>query len=117
MYNVSSVIKNRLERGASMDIHSLGMDSTQFYPYGSYEEIPEDIRETFESDYETYNSEGLPPGAICSPGFDAVDAAVNPNSTSYFYFCHGTGDDGENTSYYASSLYEHQANLVAAGLS
>lgn len=116
MYNVSSVIQNRLERGASMDIHTLGMDSTQFYPYGSYEEIPEDIRETFESDYETYNSEGLPPGAICSPGFDAIDAAVNPNSTNYFYFCHGAGADGDNTSYYASSFYEHQANLVAAGL-
>ncbi len=117
MYNVSSVIQNRLERGASMDIYSLGMDSTQFYPYRSYEEIPEDMRETFTSAYETYNSEGLPPGAICSPGFYAIDAAVNPNSTNYFYFCHGSGADGDNTSYYASNLYEHQANLVAAGLS
>lgn len=116
MYNVSSVIHNRLERGASMDIYTLGMDSTQFYPYTSYEDIPEDMRETFESAYETYDSEGLPPGAICSPGLDAITAAVNPNSTNYFYFCHGSGADGEITSYYAQSLYEHQANLVAAGL-
>lgn len=117
MYNVASVIENRLERGASMDIHTLGMDSTQFYPYGSFEEIPEDIRETFQSAYETYDSEGLPPGAIGSPGLDAITAAVNPNSTNYFYFCHGLGADGESVSYYASSFYEHQANLVAAGLS
>lgn len=116
MFNVASVIENRLERGASMDIHTLGMDSTQFYPYNSYEEIPEDIRETFESAYETYDREGLPPGAICSPGLDAITAAVNPNSTNYFYFCHGLGADGEITSYYAESFYEHQANLVAAGL-
>lgn len=117
MYNVSSVIKNRLERGASMDIYTLGMDSTHFYPYGSYEEIPEDIRETFQSAYETYNSEGLPPGAICSPGLDAITAAVAPNSTNYFYFCHGKGADGEITSYYAETLLQHQANLAAAGLS
>ena len=116
MYNVSSVIKNRLERGASMDIYTLGMDSTHFYPYGSYEEVPEDIRETFESAYETYNSEGLPPGAICSPGLDAITAAVAPNATNYFYFCHGLGADGVVTSYYAESLLQHQANLAAAGL-
>lgn len=116
MYNVSSVIKNRLERGASMDIYTLGMDSTHFYPYSSYEDIPEDIRETFQSAYETYDSEGLPPGAICSPGLDAITAAVNPNATNYFYFCHGTGEDGEITSYYAETLLQHQANLAAAGL-
>lgn len=117
MYNVSSVIHNRLERGASMDIYTLGMDSTQFYPYGSYEEIPEDMRETFESAYETYDSEGLPPGAIGCPGLDAITAAVNPNTTNYFYFCHGSGVDGDNTSYYAENILQHQANLVAAGLS
>lgn len=116
MYNVASVIENRLERGASMDIYTLGMDSTQFYPYSSFEEIPEDIRDTFESAYETYDSEGLPPGAICSPGLDAITAAVNPNSTNYFYFCHGEGSDGEATSYYAETLLQHQANLAAAGL-
>ena len=116
MYNVASVIENRLERGASMDIYTLGMDSTQFYPYDSFEEIPEDIRETFESAYETYDSEGLPPGAICSPGLDAITAAVAPNSTHYFYFCHGVDADGEITSYYAESMLQHQANLAAAGL-
>ena len=117
MFNVASVIKNRLERGAEMDIYTLGMDSTQFYPYGDYDEIPDDLKADFESAYETYNSEGLPPGAICSPGLDALTAAVAPNATSYFYFCHGTNADGTTTSYYASSLYEHQANLIAAGLS
>ena len=117
MYNVASVIENRLERGASMDIYTLGMDSTQFYPYHTYEDVPEDIRETFESAYETYQSEGLPPGAICSPGLDAITAAVNPNPTNYFYFCHGTNADGTSSSYYAETLLQHQANLVAAGLS
>ena len=116
MYNVASVIENRLDRGASMDIYTLGMDSTQFYPYHTYEDIPADIRETFESAYETYDFEGLPPGAICSPGLDAITAAVNPNPTNYFYFCHGTNADGTTTSYYAESLLQHQANLVAAGL-
>lgn len=116
MYNVSSVIHNRLERGASMDIYTLGMDSTHFYPYHTYEDVPEDIRETFTSAYETYNNEGLPPGAIGSAGLDAITAAVTPNSTNYFYFCHGTNDDGTVTSYYAETMNQHQANLMAAGL-
>ena len=116
MYNVASVIKNRLERGSEMDIYALGMDSTHFYPYHSLEEVPEDMRDTFESDYETYNSEGLPPGAICSPGLEAITAAVAPNNTNYFYFCHGTDEEGNVTCYYAENLYQHQANLAAAGL-
>ena len=40
MYNVASVIENRLERGASMDIYTLGMDSTQFYPYHTTRMFP-----------------------------------------------------------------------------
>jgi UPF0755 protein len=29
---------------------------------------------------------GLPPGPICSPGLDALRAAVTPARTSYLYF-------------------------------
>ena len=116
MYNISSVIYNRLERGSQQNIHSLGMDSTQFYPYSSAEDVPENLKDTFVSDYETYDNQGLPPGAICSPGLDALSAAVNPNSTNYFYFCHGQNSDGSVTSYYAETLSEHQNNLYEAGL-
>ena len=57
--------------------------------------------------YNTYSATGLTPGAICNPGMDAIKAALNPNDTGYYYFCH----DEDGNAYYASTIYEHNANL------
>lgn len=40
----------------------------------------------YESPYNTYRIDGLPPGPICNPGMDALSAAVAPASTSFLYF-------------------------------
>lgn len=117
MYKVSSVIYNRLSFGVSQDIHSLGLDSTLYYPYKSAEDVPEEIRDTFKSAYGTYDTTGLPPGAICSPSAQALCAAASPADTDYLYFCHGTDDEGNVTAYYATTFYEHQNNIMLAGLS
>ncbi len=112
MYNVSSVIHNRLDYGANYDIHTLGMDSTAFYPYKNIDAVPEDIRDTFESAYDTYDKEGLPPSAICSPSAEALIATLVPNDTDYLYFCHSA----EGEAYYAVTFGEHLTNLSKAGL-
>lgn len=112
MYLVSSVLHNRLENGAQYDIYTLDCDSTMYYPYRTKEQVPEDQRETFVSTYNTYNLGGLPAGPICNPGLDAVKAALNPESTNYYYFCH----DAEGNAYYARTSSEHEQNLVKAGL-
>ncbi|MBR4627962.1 MAG: endolytic transglycosylase MltG [Ruminococcus sp.] len=36
--------------------------------------------------YDTYVGEGLPPGAICNPGIDAIDAVLDAIPTEYRYF-------------------------------
>ena len=113
MYNVASVIHNRLDYGFDHDIHTLDMDSTAFYPYSSKESIPEDIADTFVSKYNTYNVKGLPPSAINSPSVDALLATLLPNDTDYLYFCHSA----EGDSYFATTFTEHQENLRKAGLS
>ena len=112
MYLVSSVLHNRLENGAQYDIYTLDCDSTMYYPYRTKEQVPEGQRETFVSTYNTYNLGGLPAGPICNPGLDAVKAALNPESTNYYYFCH----DAEGNAYYARTSSEHEQNLVKAGL-
>ncbi len=63
--------------------------------------------------YDTYKGEGLPPGAICNPGIDAIEAVLYPKDTKYYYFCSNV-----NTGkfYYAEDLVEHEENLEAAGI-
>jgi len=39
-----------------------------------------------ESAYNTYQHAGLPPGPICNPGMDALQAAMHPAQTNYLYF-------------------------------
>ena len=36
--------------------------------------------------YNTYYADGLPPGAIASPGHDALDASFHPAQTDYIFF-------------------------------
>ena len=57
--------------------------------------------------YDTYTSSGLPPGAICNPGADAIEAALYPESTDYYYFY--SNMDTKQT-YFAKTLKEHEAN-------
>lgn len=111
MYKVSSVFHNRLKSQKPELLH-LDSDPTVFYPYHKKSLVPESIRETYQSRYDTYTVEGLPPGPICNPGMDAIDAALNPATTSYYYFCH----DANGKAYYARTASEHQANLKKAGL-
>ena len=110
MYIISAILHNRLEKGESMDIYTLGCDSTMYYPYENRADAPEG----YTSDYNTYEISGLPAGPICSPGIDAIKAAVSPSNegADYYYFCH----DENGTPYYARNAAEHQENLIAAGL-
>ncbi len=111
MYEVSSVFHNRLESDKQTLLH-LSSDSTIYYPYRKLSLVPENIRDTYKSRYDTYLIEGLPPGPICSPGMDAIDAALNPASTHYYYFCH----DANGKAYYARTAVGHEINLKKAGL-
>lgn len=63
--------------------------------------------------YDTYQGAGLPPGPICNPGLDAINAVLYPAETDYYYFCSNL-ETGEF--YYAETLDEHNQNLVEAGL-
>ncbi|HSX00999.1 MAG TPA: endolytic transglycosylase MltG, partial [Candidatus Saccharimonas sp.] len=51
---------------------------------------------------------GLPPGPICNPGLDALNAVAHPAATDYLYFL--AGKDGKT--YFARTLAEHEANIA-----
>lgn len=125
MYVISSVFYNRLNtidtEGISpygdYDLNKLKSDATLYYPYSAQDDIPSEIAATFKSNYNTYNIIGLPPGAICNPGLDAIDAAINPDDTSYYYFCHRSATTTQEAkAYYATTFAEHEVNMAEAGL-
>lgn len=58
-----------------------------------------------ESLYNTYKYKGLPPGPICNPGFEAIEAAVYPVANEYWYFL--TTPNGEVI--YSKTHDEHVA--------
>ena len=91
-HDIASVIYNRLNPDNNETLGKLQMDSTVQY---TLEERKEHLTQSdleVDTPYNTYIHSGLPAGPICNPGKAAIDAALYPNSTTYFYFA--LGEDG-----------------------
>lgn len=89
---VASVIYNRLDR----DMY-LQMDSIIAYIHKEDKVIATYGDIAVESDYNPYKNKGLPPGPICSPGEEAIKAALEPADTKYLYFVNSDKLDGSLT--------------------
>ena len=105
---IAGIIYNRLEDGIKLQ-----MDSTYFYvedDIASY--VGEENTDSYKEIYDTYTCYSLPQGPVCNPGMFAINAALYPEETGYYYFCH---DNAGNT-YYATNYSDHLANCRKAGL-
>lgn len=78
---ISSVIHNRLNAGMP-----LGIDATILYLYPDHEGGPTVEMLEQDSPYNTRVYTGLTPTPICSPGLASLRAALQPESTSYYYY-------------------------------
>jgi UPF0755 protein len=63
------------------------------------------------SPYNTYSNKGLPPGPICTPSIETIDAVLNAPKTSYLYFVASSNFDG--SSVFSSTLSQHLKNAKA----
>ncbi|MBQ8027102.1 MAG: endolytic transglycosylase MltG, partial [Clostridia bacterium] len=106
MGKVSSVIHNRLNNPSSYP--TLGCDSTKKYVNNYLAPVlGSTAASSYLNGYDTNSiRSGLPVGPICNPGVDAIEAALNPDDTNYFYFCHN--DAGKI--YMAETYSQFQAN-------
>lgn len=109
MKAVSSVIHNRLKN--SVKFPTLGCDSTAIYVSNYVKPVVGGSRGNYYlSKYDTAANRGLPPGPICNPGIDAIEAALYPSDTNYYYFLH----DNSGKIYMAKTQKEHESNYVLA---
>lgn len=92
--HISSVIWNRINGGMQLQ-----MDVTQFYLEDALLDGQE--KETYAPYYDTYQTEALPEGPICSPSQAAIEAALHPADTSDLFFFYD-----EEGNYYFSEDYE-----------
>lgn len=87
MKDVSSVIHNRLKN--SVNFPTLGCDATRVYIEKKVRSVVGGAKANYYlSQYDTSAVKGLPPGPICNPGIDAIEAALYPSDTKYYYFQH-----------------------------
>lgn len=108
---VASVFYNRLNNPDEYPL--LQSDPTTNYVEEIIKPNIEFKSEAMFKAYDTYQGAGLPPGPICNPGLDAINAVLYPAESDYYYFCSNL-ETGEF--FYAETLDEHNQNLVEAGL-
>lgn len=103
---ISGIIWNRLNNGMRLQI-----DATMQYTRGKVDgrwwgsiELEEKSKD---SPYNTYLYKGLPPTPICSPGIDAIEAALTPAETECLFYLHDSGGQ----IHCAKTYEEHQENI------
>lgn len=108
---IAGVFWNRLNRGMKLDA-----DPTTQYAVGKSGDwwpnldkagiVPKDLQHP----YNTYTIPALPPGPICNPGLDAIQAAIAPAEHDYLYFVAKNDGTGEHA--FAKTLEEQLQNQV-----
>ena len=97
---IAGVFVNRMRIG-------MPLQSDPTVIYGMYDQFNGNLTKQDlmrDTPYNTYTRHGLPPSPICLPGFDVIEAALNPAETNAFYFV-AKGDN--KTHHFSKTLKEH----------
>lgn len=105
-YRIASVIYNRLFNWGNNPRY-LNIDATVIYALGGKTNLTtEDM--AVDSPYNTYTNTGLTPGPIANPGLASIEAALNPESTSYYYY---VLDPNTGVHQFSATLEEHEKKI------
>lgn len=102
---VASVIYNRLDEPMRLQV-----DATVQYAQGEHSErlLFSDLE--VDSDWNTYERDGLPPTPISAPGRSAIEAAADPDDTDYLYYVVNDLETGSHA--FAETQAGHEANVA-----
>ena len=95
---IASVLVNRLRKGMPLQC-----DPTVIYGLENFDGDLTRENLLTQHPYNTYEFKGLPPGPICNPGLDSLEAVLNAPETSYLYFV--SRNDG--THEFSATLRDH----------
>lgn len=109
---ISSVFHNRLKIGQILQSDATVQYARVYQGIGRTTSVLYKDLE-IESPYNTYKYQGLPPGPICSPRKDSIEAALYPEDTKYLYFF--ATPDGVNI--YNETFEGHQRDQNKYGVS
>ncbi len=106
-HRIASVIYNRLYNWGSNPAY-LNIDAAIFYALGEHKSAltAEDLQ--IDSPYNTYIYPGLVPGPISNPGLDSIKAALDPESTVYYYY---VLNPAVGTHDFSKTLAEHEKKV------
>lgn len=99
---VSGILWNRIDAGIPLQV-----DAPFIYLLGKESKELTKTDLATKSLYNTYLHKGLPPTPINNPGLAAIEAAITPEPSSYFFYLH----DAEGAIHYAKTYTEHLANI------
>ena len=106
---MAGVIENRIVPGNPETDGYLEIDTTVRYGLEDMDrELSEADRQESSNEYNTYQHTGLPPGPITTPSAEALQAAAEPESTSYKYWTVVDGSTSEVK--FAEDYATHQEN-------
>ena len=102
---IAGLYLNRLEKKMKLE-----SDPTLIFAIGDF-----DIKRVLNKDkkidspYNTYLNQGLPPGPICIPSINSIDAVLNHENHGYIFMC-----AKEDFSGYHNFAYDYSTHLVNA---
>lgn len=104
--DIASVYLNRLRKGMRLEA-----DPTVKYATGDFtlRRILAKHLQT-PSPYNTYLNTGLPPGPICLPSSESIDAVLANKKTAYIYFC--AKEDFSGYHNFAATYQQHLSNAA-----
>ncbi|WP_335869264.1 endolytic transglycosylase MltG [Bacillus sp. 2205SS5-2] len=100
---VASVFYNRLDEGMPLQT-----DPTVLYGMGKHKNRLFEKDYAFDSPYNTYQIQGLPPGPIANPSVTSLEAALKPVDTNYFYFLAAENEEGVTEIFFSETLAQHE---------